>query len=462
MDLNNETFLATFGNDQDYLRALTGGPWVILDHYLIVHQWSPTFRTSDKPHRSVVAWVQLPELPVHFYHREILFALGNLIGRTIKLDYHTEKLERGKFARIAIELDMTKPLPTKIWLDNFWQQVMYENLPTICYECGQIGHQEDSCPKINQHATMVTSPDSRKLASPATSSQDLPEGFGPWMQVTRKSRKQIRKANEVNNQNRGQPSQNRADSGKGYGSAKGKGEEPTGKGIREKKGKAEQTLHNKKGSSTNQKQDIPKDDDILNGTKKAQPLKEWRPIGTREATQNRPAQQIEASPMTLGSEPSTSGSKQISVTERTQGQQGTTIRVISVPELVLPGKENTNPNTTISSIRQHYQRKKNETGKQEKPRGINVKAAKKPLQIRSAKQQETPQKAKHVSGPITMQSIEEFCSQAQRKMKNNHQMTQTNQEDVPMAETSSPSTANENQMEDQGLAATELASPTTS
>ncbi|CAI0401224.1 unnamed protein product [Linum tenue] len=73
-----------------------------------------------------MAWVQLPELPVQFYHREVLFALGNLIGRTIRLDYHTEQLERGKFARLAVELDLSKSLPTRIFLDNFWQGILYE------------------------------------------------------------------------------------------------------------------------------------------------------------------------------------------------------------------------------------------------------------------------------------------------------------------------------------------------
>ncbi|CAL1378303.1 unnamed protein product [Linum trigynum] len=79
LDLNNSTFLVNFSEEKDYLNALTGGPWVILDHYLVVHQWSHTFRTSDKPHRSVVAWVQQLELPIHFYHREVLFALRNLL-----------------------------------------------------------------------------------------------------------------------------------------------------------------------------------------------------------------------------------------------------------------------------------------------------------------------------------------------------------------------------------------------
>ncbi|CAI0422378.1 unnamed protein product [Linum tenue] len=194
LDLNNSTFLINFNSEKDYLNALTGGPWVILDHYLIVHQWSHTFRTSNKPHRSVVAWVQLPELPIHFYHREVLFALGNILGRTVKLDYHTEHMERGKFARIAVELDMTKPLETRIRLDGFWQQVVYENLPEICFECGQIRHSEAICPKLhNPPANKSQAGGSDLLQLPEGQSPEPPAGFGPWMQVTRKSRSQNRK-----------------------------------------------------------------------------------------------------------------------------------------------------------------------------------------------------------------------------------------------------------------------------
>ncbi|CAL1356359.1 unnamed protein product [Linum trigynum] len=142
---------------------------MILDHYLIVHQWSPTFRTTDKPHRRVVAWVRLPELPVHFYHREVLFALGNLIGTIVKLDYHTKQLERGKFARLAIKLDMTKPLPTHIRLDGFWQQVLYENIPEICFTCGKIGHLEDRCSMNNQALAIAVAPG---LGSHQASSRD--------------------------------------------------------------------------------------------------------------------------------------------------------------------------------------------------------------------------------------------------------------------------------------------------
>ncbi|CAL1360075.1 unnamed protein product [Linum trigynum] len=181
MDLEDDVFLATFDNDQDYFKALTGGPWVLLDHYLVVHQWSPAFRVGDTIPRTVTAWVRFPRLPVHFYHKEVLFALGNLIGRTIKLDYHTEHGHRGKFARIAIELDMAKPLRPRVRLDGFWQKVVYENLPHVCFECGIVGHAESVCPKLGRDLTptaisLDSTAGSQRLPASET---EAPASFGP-------------------------------------------------------------------------------------------------------------------------------------------------------------------------------------------------------------------------------------------------------------------------------------------
>ncbi|CAL1377329.1 unnamed protein product [Linum trigynum] len=65
----------------------------------------------------MIVWVRLPALKVHFYHHEALTSLGNLIGRTIKLNYHTINQQRRKFTRLAVEIDMTKPLVPRIFLD---------------------------------------------------------------------------------------------------------------------------------------------------------------------------------------------------------------------------------------------------------------------------------------------------------------------------------------------------------
>ncbi|CAN1217695.1 hypothetical protein LINPERPRIM_LOCUS1093 [Linum perenne] len=126
--------------EQDYFKALTGGPWMILDHYLIVNQWDPTFRVSNDLPKKMVAWVCFPHLPIHFYHAQVLTSLGNLVGRTIKIDFNTQRAERGKFARMAIELDLSNPIPPVVLLDGVPQLVEYENLPTLCFNFDRVGH----------------------------------------------------------------------------------------------------------------------------------------------------------------------------------------------------------------------------------------------------------------------------------------------------------------------------------
>ncbi|CAI0403405.1 unnamed protein product [Linum tenue] len=98
----------------------------------------------------MVVWVQFPGLPVHFYHKELLFTMGNLLGRAIKLDYHTQNQQRAKFARMAVEVDLSKPLVPRIRLDDRWQRVEYENLPVVCFECGKVGHTNVSCPTLDR------------------------------------------------------------------------------------------------------------------------------------------------------------------------------------------------------------------------------------------------------------------------------------------------------------------------
>ncbi|CAI0381637.1 unnamed protein product [Linum tenue] len=144
----------------------------------------------------MIVWVQLPALKVHFYHKEVLTMLGNLIGRTIRLDYHTLNLERAKFARIAVEVDLSKHLVPRIWLDDALQKVEYENLPTVCFECGKIGHTNMTCPQLRQPTPptvlAITGGELRNNEVPLE--EDPSPGFGPWMLATRKSRRNPRES----------------------------------------------------------------------------------------------------------------------------------------------------------------------------------------------------------------------------------------------------------------------------
>ncbi|KAF9665089.1 hypothetical protein SADUNF_Sadunf16G0085800 [Salix dunnii] len=72
---------------------------------------------------------------------------------------------RGKFARICVELDISKPLTLFIVVEGRTYGVVYEGFQVICFECGYYGHGRDNCPlnrKVKAQASEATKPESMK------------------------------------------------------------------------------------------------------------------------------------------------------------------------------------------------------------------------------------------------------------------------------------------------------------
>ncbi|CAI0380721.1 unnamed protein product [Linum tenue] len=209
VDLEQGYFMVKFSLESDYCRALTGGPWTISDHYLVVRKWTSSFRITEKLPPSLVVWVRFPAMPIQYYHTRILTAIGNMLGKLIRINYNTQTAQRGKFARIAIELDVSQPLTPDFYLDGAVQLIEYENLPQVCFSCGRIGHVQEECadnqPPANVHSTAALSttalltPPSLQQAPAAethTSTETVrtEEAFGPWMVVQRRNRRYNRNA----------------------------------------------------------------------------------------------------------------------------------------------------------------------------------------------------------------------------------------------------------------------------
>ncbi|KAH7528625.1 hypothetical protein FEM48_Zijuj05G0092000 [Ziziphus jujuba var. spinosa] len=126
-------------------RVLSEGPWIIAGHYLSVQAWRPEFDPLTDRIRRMVIWVRLPYLSFEYYNRSILTQIGNLFGRTLKINNTTEMANRGKFARLCVEMDISKPLVPKLVIGSRIQNVEYEGLGMICFHCGLIGHREPDC-----------------------------------------------------------------------------------------------------------------------------------------------------------------------------------------------------------------------------------------------------------------------------------------------------------------------------
>lgn len=195
--LGNGYFLLKFQKKAYYNHVLEGGPQIIVGHYLTVRQWFPNFQPSCDKIESLVAWVCFPKLPMEYYTVMAIWRIASCLGWVIRIDRNTKDVQRGRFASVCIDLDLTKPLCSSISLGNVCQFVEDERLQLICFQCGKLGYRKDSCPmstavafdtnKVTSSLTHVT------LDMPLeTPLQPTEESFGPWMLVQHKMHKLVR------------------------------------------------------------------------------------------------------------------------------------------------------------------------------------------------------------------------------------------------------------------------------
>ncbi|KAJ4837889.1 hypothetical protein Tsubulata_006545 [Turnera subulata] len=94
VDLEDDFYLLRLDCEEDYYRALSGGPWTILGHALSVQPYDASFRASDGRVSQAVIWARFADFPPCWYNSEVLRALGNLVGGAMKVDANTKEAIR--------------------------------------------------------------------------------------------------------------------------------------------------------------------------------------------------------------------------------------------------------------------------------------------------------------------------------------------------------------------------------
>ncbi|CAN1133320.1 hypothetical protein LINPERHAP2_LOCUS7577 [Linum perenne] len=94
-------YVVNFETIFDYEHALFGGPWMVNDQFI-----------------------------------------GDRIGKTVRIDHTTLEGSRGNFARIYVEVDLSKPLLSKYRLRRRVRRIEYEGFHLICFNCGCYGHND--------------------------------------------------------------------------------------------------------------------------------------------------------------------------------------------------------------------------------------------------------------------------------------------------------------------------------
>ncbi|KAA8538418.1 hypothetical protein F0562_028037 [Nyssa sinensis] len=175
LDLGCGYFLFKFDSQTDCTRVVTGGPWVMMDHYLMVRHWEPNFRPSSAHVLKTAMWVRLPELPVEYYDERILMEIGRKLGKPLKIDGNT----------------------------------------VVCFDCGRASHMKEQCrfkplekeptreniaiSNARGETEFIQQSEAPKPIRPMTPNTPKDHAYGPWMLVTKKPRR-INQPNPRNNE----------------------------------------------------------------------------------------------------------------------------------------------------------------------------------------------------------------------------------------------------------------------
>ncbi|CAL9240243.1 unnamed protein product, partial [Arabidopsis halleri] len=170
---------------QEVLEAMnvTGGPWRVFGSILMVKAWEPNFDPLRDEIVTTPVWVRISNLPLNFYHRAILMGIAEGVGKPLRVDLTTLKVERARFARVCVEVNLRRALKGSIVVNGERYSMAYEGLSNICPVCGIYGHVGSVCPKRESGSVVQTV--QKETASNQNGGEKTVDGF---TEVRRKGR----------------------------------------------------------------------------------------------------------------------------------------------------------------------------------------------------------------------------------------------------------------------------------
>ncbi|XP_073001955.1 uncharacterized protein [Typha latifolia] len=134
--------------EADRFKIWRNGPYVVRGEILALMKWIPNFRDQAKIDTALV-WFSLPGLPIEWWDKEKLETIAGEAGKLYSVDIDETTGEC--FARAYVEAYLNKPLVPGTWVgsdeDGWWQEFHYENIPSVCYRCRVLEHNQWACPE---------------------------------------------------------------------------------------------------------------------------------------------------------------------------------------------------------------------------------------------------------------------------------------------------------------------------
>ena len=119
-------------------------------------QWTKDFKLLVQKQTHVSLWIRLIELPQEYWRERTLKEIASAVGTPIDIDGPTRNRTFGHYARILVDIDLSKKAYDEVLVERdgfaFMVEIQYERRPLFCHHCYSIGHNITTCRWINPQA----------------------------------------------------------------------------------------------------------------------------------------------------------------------------------------------------------------------------------------------------------------------------------------------------------------------
>lgn len=142
--------MARFNTNESRGIAVEEGVQMFDKKTVIVKPWKPDIDVTNEMVENVPIWVRLVGLDINYWGKSALTKIAGMVGNPLKADMATIQKDRLTYARVLIEMPLTKEYPKDIMFENemgkiVHQKVEYEWKPILCMKCKNFGHDISEC-----------------------------------------------------------------------------------------------------------------------------------------------------------------------------------------------------------------------------------------------------------------------------------------------------------------------------
>ena len=135
------------------------GPWNFENNLLLLSRWRKGLTGANLVFTHAPFWIQVWGLPFEYMTEEAGRNIGSKLGRVMEVDKRSWQADQARFMRVRIDLPLEKPLRRGVYISNMdgdrcWVSFKYERLPTFCFSCGKLGHDEKHCGVVAEKQSM--------------------------------------------------------------------------------------------------------------------------------------------------------------------------------------------------------------------------------------------------------------------------------------------------------------------